>query len=145
MKTLLATKRKISDYFSQRPEILAVYLFGSQFKNSAGKDSDIDLGLLVGKETSFGGFDAPETRYTADLQKILKIQVDIIDLTSAPVDFAFRVISEGEILSGINSRERIEFEERLLRVYQDMKPFFDEYAKSIHEIARKGEINVRYL
>ena len=137
--------RKVSAFFSKKPEIEAVYLFGSQSNASAKKDSDIDIALLVGKKASFGGFDTPQGRYSQDLRKVLGKAVDIVDLSNASVDFAYRVVREGQVLKGVGSRKRIEFEEKVLRVYFDMKPFFDEYAKSIHEIARKGELDVRYL
>ena len=137
--------RKVSAFFSKKPEIEAVYLFGSQSNASAKKDSDIDIALLVGKKVPLEGFDTPQGRYSLDLRKVLGKAVDIVDLSNASVDFAYRVIADGQVLKGADSRKRIEFEERILKVYFDMKPFFDEYAKSIHEIARKGELDVRYL
>ena len=66
-------------------------------------------------------------------------------MDSVAIDFAYRVISEGKLLLGLDSPKIVEFEEKVLRVYFDMKPFFDEYFASIHEIAKKGELNVRYI
>jgi predicted nucleotidyltransferase len=145
MKLNKSLQQKIVGYFSDKPEIAAVYLYGSQAKGTARDDSDIDLAVLVKNRKSFSGFDMPQTRYYYDLEKLTGKKVEVQDLGKTPVDFAHRVISEGEILCGLDSRKRVEFEERILRVYFDMKPFFDEYMKSIHEIAKKGELSVRYI
>ena len=50
---------KIKNYFSQKPEVVAVYLYGSQAREEAKETSDIDLGVVLkGKkpDTIKGGF-----------------------------------------------------------------------------------------
>ena len=137
-------KEKIGKYFADKPEIAAVYLYGSFAKGDAMAESDIDLAVLVKDHKGFGGFDIPETRYTYDLEKLMGKKVEVQNLDSVSVDFAHRVISEGEILLGLNSKKRIVFEERVMGVYFDMKPSMDEYFKYLGQIAKKGELGVRY-
>jgi predicted nucleotidyltransferase len=144
MKLGKTNEDNVRKYFENKPEIAAVYLFGSFAKGYAKKYSDIDIAVLVKNRKSFSGFDTPRTRYTYDLEKLMRKKVEVQDLDSVSVDFAQRVISEGKILLGLESKKRVEFEEKVLRMYFDMKPFFDEYFKSIHEIAKRGELNVRY-
>src|SRR3989304_7068418 len=143
MKLNSKIRKKITDYFSKKPEIEAVYLYGSQAKNVARSDSDIDLAALVNDKGNFSGFDIPQTRYAHELQRIIHKEIEVQNLEDVSIDFAHRVLSEGQLLVGLESKKRVEFEERILRVYFDMKPFFDEYVQSIHEIAKKGELNVR--
>lgn len=138
-------KEQIIQYFENKPEIAAVYLYGSQVKDYARENSDIDLAVLVNDRKSFSGFDIPQTRYTYDLEKLTGQKVEVQDLGLAPVDFAFKVISEGEILIGLDSKERVDFEEKILRVYFDMKSFFNEYSYYIGEIAKRGELDARYI
>ncbi|KKQ43061.1 MAG: putative nucleotidyltransferase [Microgenomates group bacterium GW2011_GWC1_37_8] len=140
-----AIKAKISSYFVKRPEVLAVYLYGSQAKGFAREDSDIDLAILVKDHKSFSGFDIPQTRYLYDLEKLTGKRVEVQDLAFEPIDFAQRVISEGRILVGLNSKKRIEFEENILRVYFDLKPSIDEYYKYLNQMAKRGELDVRYI
>src|SRR3989344_1868581 len=99
-------KDKIAKFFEGKPEIAAAYLYGSQAKGFARKDSDIDLAVLVGDRKSFSGFDIPQTRYTYELSKLLGKGVEVQDIGKAPVDFAHRVISEGELLLGLESKKR---------------------------------------
>ena len=138
-------KDQIVKFFERRPEIAAVYLYGSQVKGFARGDSDIDLAALVADRKTFGGFDIHQTRYTYDLSKLLGKEVEVQDLEKAPIDFAHRVISEGEILSGLDSKIRVDFEEKILREFFDMKPSIDEYFRYLREMARKGELGVGYI
>jgi predicted nucleotidyltransferase len=43
-------QRRIVEYFKDRGEVLAVYLFGSFAKERQNRDSDIDLGILLKHE-----------------------------------------------------------------------------------------------
>ncbi|OGM23035.1 hypothetical protein A2865_04800 [Candidatus Woesebacteria bacterium RIFCSPHIGHO2_01_FULL_39_17] len=145
MKLSSDIRKKIIRYFSEKPEIEAVYLYGSQAKGFARSDSDIDLAILVNDKGNFRGFDIPQTRYLYDLGKITHKEFEVQNLESCPVDFAHRVISEGKILLGIDSKKRVEFEEKILREFFDMKPSIDEYFVYLSEIARKGELGARYI
>ena len=39
--------KKINQYFKERNEVMAVYLFGSYARGKERRDSDIDLAVLV--------------------------------------------------------------------------------------------------
>lgn len=136
---------KINKYFSEKKEVAVVYLYGSYAKGEERADSDIDLALLIDNRKSFKGFDIPQTRYTYDLEKLTGKKVEVQDLYKAPMDFAYRVISEGKILSGFDSLKRVEFEEKVLRIYFDIKPSINEYFKYLSDIAKKGDLGVRYI
>jgi predicted nucleotidyltransferase len=145
MKLSSKTKNKIINYFRKKPEIAAVYMYGSQSKGGARADSDVDLAVLVSDKRGFGGFDIPQTRYTYDLERLTGKKVEVQDLGSVAIDFAHRVLSEGELLLGLESAKRVEFEEYVLRVYFDMKPSIDEYFYYLRQIVKKGDLGVRYI
>lgn len=145
MKLSRETLEKLKKYFSEKPEVSAAYLYGSFARDEAKKDSDIDLGVLITRSgTKRGRFDIPQVRMTEEIEQLLDKEVEVQDLESCGVEFSHRVLSEGRLVYCRDERKRMEFEEKLIRTYFDLKPFFDEYSKSISEIARKGELNVRY-
>ncbi len=138
------TKKIIADYFSRKPEVAAVYLYGSQARGDAKNSSDIDLAVLVTNKRKYTGFGIPQVVFAQDLSKLIGKEVEVQDLEVCRIDFAHRVLTEGKLLVSNNEPARIAFEEKVLRTYFDMKPFLDEYYKSLSEIAKKGELHVRY-
>ncbi len=139
-------KEKIVKYFAKRRGVAAVYLYGSQARGEAKSDSDIDLAVLTTKRgrKKLSGLDSPQIIFPIDLTKLLGKKVEVQDLRTCRIDFAHRVLAEGKLLVSNNEKERIAFEERVLRQYFDLKPALDEYYKSLSEIAKRGELHVRY-
>lgn len=135
---------KIVAYFSRKPEITAVYLYGSYARGEANKDSDIDLGVVF-KEKTEAAFNFPEATLAEESSNILGKEVEVQDLALCPIDFAHRVISEGQLIYCIDEKSRAEMEEKIIRDYFDMKPILSEYYRCLSEIAKKGELGVRYI
>lgn len=138
------TKDIIINYFAKKPEVTAIYLYGSRARGDAKRNSDIDLAALVTDERKYPGFGIPQVVFGQDLSKLTGRKVEVQDLKTCSVDFSHRVLTEGKLLISNNEKARIAFEERVLRVYFDMKPALDEYYKSLSEITKKGELHVRY-
>lgn len=145
MKFANDLQRKIVKYFSKKKEVGAVYLFGSQVKGKVKESSDIDLGILFAKNRKKSLLSFPETIFSSDLSEILGKKAEVIDIGNTRIDFAHRVITEGKLLLANNDKERISFEEKILRLYFDLKPGLDEYFKNLSLIAKKGELHVGYL
>jgi len=139
-----STKTKIISYFSKRPEVAAVYLYGSQARGDAKRDSDIDLAVLVTDKRKYKGFGIPQVVFTIDLEKITGKKVEVQDLTACSVEFAHRVLSEGKLLISNNDRIRVNFEVEMVKKYFDLKYILDEYDYYLAQIAKKGELHVRY-
>ncbi|OGD86204.1 hypothetical protein A2164_02020 [Candidatus Curtissbacteria bacterium RBG_13_35_7] len=138
-------KKTIIDYFSKKPEVAAVYLYGSYARGEANINSDIDLAILVTNKKKYSGFGIPQVVFAAELKKLTGKEVEIQDLGVCRVDFAHRVLAEGELLISNNQKARIQFEEKTLRVYFDLKPALDEYYQYLSKITKKGELHVRYI
>lgn len=145
MKLSPKITKKIIEYFAKKPEAAAVYLYGSYSRGDAKKTSDIDLAVLVTDARKYKGFGIPQVIFSLDLEKITGKKIEVQDLKSCRVDFAHRVLSTGILVYEGNVQERIKFEEDVFRLYFDLKPFFDEYYKCLSEIAKRGELHVRYL
>lgn len=137
--------KKIVDYFSKKPEVAAVYLYGSYARGDARANSDIDLAVLVTDKRKYTGFGIVQVVFAQDLSKITDKKVDVVDLDDATVDFAHRVLSESILLISSNDKARIKFEEKTLRVYFDLKPAIEEYYKHLSEITKRGDLGVRFI
>jgi len=135
----------VTKYFKERPNVAAVYLYGSQARGDEKQGSDIDLAVLFSKKQKPTSSDMPQVTFIQELTKRMGRKVDVQDLKNCRVDFTHRVLSEGRLLISNNEVERVEFEENILQRYFDLKPMFKEYYKSLSEIAKKGEIGVRLL
>ena len=136
---------KVNKYFAKKPEVAAVYLYGSYARGDAKKTSDIDLAVLVTDKRKYTGFGIMQVVFAYDLSKITGKKVEVQDLDDCTADFAHRVLQEGILLISNNQKARIKFEERILMVYFDLKPAIEEYYKHLSEIAKTGELGARFI
>jgi len=125
--------KTIQDYFRDRDDIYAVYLFGSRAKGTARPASDLDLAVLF-KE----GLD-PHRRFqikleiTNDLEDLLGSKVDLVDLRSADLFFIHQVMRNKVVLHERDKSSRIAFEVDYRKRYFDHMPILEQY----HRQARK--------
>lgn len=134
---------KMVEYFSKKPEITAVYLYGSYARGEANEMSDIDLGVVL-KERQLEAFSIPEVQMAEELSDITGIKVEIQNLELCRIDFAHRVVSEGLLIYSGDEKLRVEFEEKIFRDYFDIKPMLEEYYYYLSQMAKKGELGARY-
>src|SRR3989304_6705201 len=144
MKLNQKTVKKIIKYFSKKPEVATVYLYGSYARGDAKIDSDIDLAVLVTDPRKYKGFSIPQVVFALDLSKITGKKVEVQDLTACSVEFAHRVLSEGKLLTSNNEKDRVNFQTSTVRKYFDLKPILDEYNYYLAKIIKRGELHVRY-
>jgi len=76
------------------PDLLAVYLFGSQVTGDAGVDSDLDVAVL------FAGTIEPLLlwRLSGELADIVGVPVDLLDLRAASTVMQHQVVTTGRRL-----------------------------------------------
>ncbi len=118
---------RIRRFFAARaPEVIAVYLFGSEARGRATPRSDIDLGVLFGREVG-DGLDAEDRRLEDDLVRDLGREVDLIALDTAPPDLVHRVMRDGIILHESDRAARIRFEVKARNEYWDLLPILEQY------------------
>ena len=144
MKLNQKTVKKIIKYFSKKPEVATVYLYGSYARGDAKIDSDIDLAVLVTDTRKYKGSGIPQVVFALDLSKIAGKKVEVQDLTACSVEFAHRVLSEGKLLTSNNEKDRVNFQTSTVRKYFDLKPILDEYNYYLAKIIKRGELHVRY-
>ena len=102
------------------PGIVAVYLFGSTARGTAGPLSDVDVAVLL---VSAADEETVTGRFTDALTRRLRTdRVDVVSLTSAPVPLRFRVLREGRLLLDRHPAARIRFTAETVRHYLDFQP-----------------------
>ncbi len=123
------TEKRLRDYLSTRVrESVAVYLFGSEGRGTAGPDSDVDLAVLYAKRPA-GTLDSLNLALEADLERLLGRSVEVVVLNSAPADLVHRVLRDGRLLFEGNSSARIAFEVRARNEYFDLLPILRRYRR----------------
>ena len=120
-------KAKITEVLDQYADrLVCVYLFGSQARNDARSDSDVDLGVVLRTDPEptlqAQGFDIADA-----VQEAIGRPVDLVVLNRASPDLIHRVLRDGDLLLEIDRSARVRFEVRARNEYFDMLPYINEY------------------
>jgi len=118
---------RLRAFASEHPEVVAVYVFGSEASGSAGALSDIDIALLLDEDALARLSDeqplGATAHYTATLQAVLRRpDADVALLHQASPLLAHRVIDQGELVFCRDDRARAAFHARALMRYLDTRP-----------------------
>lgn len=118
---------RVMEYFRPRSEgLAAVYLYGSVARGTAGRDSDIDIGLLSTR-TAPSTLDEQPYDVEGDLERLLGRTVQVVELNRAPVDLRARVLREGKLLVDRDRSARIRFEVQTRNEAFDLEPVLKRY------------------
>jgi|CXWL01.1.fsa_nt_gi predicted nucleotidyltransferase len=101
----------------QIPSLAGTYLFGSQAGGSARADSDVDLAVFAGQPLPR----EQVVELAHELGALLRRDVDLVDLASAPTIMQFQIIAEGRLVDAREPDASALFELRVMREYQDLK------------------------
>ena len=88
---------KITEYFCAKPEVVAVYLFGSYAQGRQKEQSDIDLGILLDRDVLPGENDLRAT-YLIDLARILRKDFHIVIMNSAGEGILAQIFKHGKCI-----------------------------------------------
>ena len=115
------------------PKLKAIYLFGSFAKGEANKGSDIDIGIIsedrLSPSTTFGSAQQLAAMFNRD--------VDLLDIEQVPLVMQFKVISTGKNIYTKYPLDLLEFETRIISMYQR---FNEERKYIIKEIVNSGKV-----
>lgn len=90
-------KKELKKYFEKRKEIAFAFLFGSVVKNQTHKESDIDIGVYfypnkkeieVEEDVKY----KYEDKIWADIEKILRREVDLVVMNRAPATICLNIL-----------------------------------------------------
>jgi predicted nucleotidyltransferase len=119
-------EQRIADVCSGEPGVVAVYLFGSTARRSAGPDSDVDVAVLFDR-TPAPQLANPRFRLEGELERSLGRRVDLVVLNEAPVDLRVRVLRDGRVLVDRDRPARLAFEVRTRNEAFDLEPILARY------------------
>ncbi|HEY7364995.1 MAG TPA: nucleotidyltransferase domain-containing protein [Methylomirabilota bacterium] len=117
----------LQEFFrSASPDVVTVYLFGSQARDAATPRSDVDIAVLYAEPpaVSFAGLPLD---LEADLERVLGLPVQVVVLNRAPVDLVHRVLRDGKLLLDRDPSVRIRFEVRARNEFFDLQPVLAQY------------------
>ena len=112
----------------RRPDVLAVYLFGSRARGNSHSHSDIDIAVLLAKSPG-STLDGLCLDLEADLERYLETEVDLLVLNNAPVDLIHRVLRDDRLLLDRDPSARIRFEVKVRNEYFDIEPVLKLYRR----------------
>ena len=113
-------REELSDILSDLQGISLVYLFGSRVQGRLGPMSDYDLGVLIDRALDERQIHA---RLTLELARALGTdRVDVVLLNHAPIELAYAVIAQGEVLYQRDLATLVEYEAYVMGRYGDYLP-----------------------
>ena len=112
--------KRIMDYFGRRPEVVALYIFGSFDTKAERADSDMDVAVMVSPERR-DDFEALEGEYYEASPGFSLKTVDIVILNAAPTCLKHRILKTGRILLDRDPQARKRFLARALQEYFDYR------------------------
>jgi predicted nucleotidyltransferase len=95
MKNNLTTRLK--QYFKDKPEVVAVYLFGSQATGKKKRSSDVDVGILLNTKDRATEIEK-RNQYMVDLADILRKEIHPIILNSAGEELMRQIFAKGDCI-----------------------------------------------
>jgi hypothetical protein len=117
----------LRDFFAGHAEgIVAVYLFGSQARDTAGPRSDVDLGILYTVPPP-RTLEALPLDLEVEVERVLRMPVEIVVLNSAPPDLVHRVLRDGRLIAEHDRSHRIRFEVKARNEFFDLQPLLARY------------------
>lgn len=124
----------VRQYFVKRPDIAAVYLFGSFAEGVASPLSDLDLAILFSPLVSTNSYSQEKLNITALLSRLITAPVNIHILdTKMSLPFLFQVITKGKVQIDNMPSFRLDFEEKARNLYFDFQPVINQYMSALKQ------------
>lgn len=115
---------KIVNYFEDKPNIAAIYMFGSTAKDKDQPRSDIDIAVM------FENY-RPEKEglsflsYVADMEGLTEKEIDLVNYNSANPLLRHQIIKNGQLLTEKNTLARVELMVRAMIDYEEYQQYLD--------------------
>ncbi|MGD8763855.1 MAG: nucleotidyltransferase domain-containing protein [Desulfobacteraceae bacterium] len=117
----------IKSYFEQKPDVVAVYLFGSYAEGRQRHKSDIDIGILLQGSERTGAVDK-RIDYMVELSRLLKKDIHPVILNSASEALIRQIFLKGKCILVNDSRELAKYKMMMISRIAD----FGYYRTMIH-------------
>lgn len=142
INNMKSSKEKIisllKNFFNEKDEILAVYVFGSFVDKE--KYHDIDIAVLIKNDFNF--YDTKkfpfgyESEINAKLIKLTRIKIDFVVLNKLPILFQKNIFKKNIIIIDRDKQGRINYENNIKKLFVDV-----EYIMKIKNIYLNRKLN----
>jgi len=113
MKTIQA---KVTEYFSTKQDVMAVYLYGSYASGNQTAKSDVDLGIILDPEKCNPSiFSEKGNQLMLELSRILRKEVHVVLLNYAGEGLLQQVLKRGELIYIHDNQKLNIFKARILQ------------------------------
>ena len=130
--------QRIMDYFSQRPEVRTLFIFGTFDTPFEREDSDIDIAVLVNPAITMDALESLKNEYYSASAGFSLRCVDIIILNSAPSGLKHRILKTGRFVIDRDPGYRKHFTARSVQEYFDYRFIEDIYFDKMGKRLRKA-------
>lgn len=127
-----SVKKIIRDFYSDRDDVAAVYIFGSLLGSTYSEQSDIDVGVLY--QTGSTPVFERRMHEQAELSDHLKVQVDLVPLNQVSPILGYQVLKYGECVLCRDQRAADLFFVHTLNEYFDLKRNRQIIEHSLHKL-----------
>lgn len=127
MRLSSTEEKKITALLSRYEEIELAYLFGSFASGLAGKESDVDIAILLSDNALAQANYRYRHRLATEIEEEIEKEVDLRIMNGAPIYALYQVIKNGRLLYAASPKKKASFEAFVISRYLDMKPYWDLY------------------
>lgn len=140
--TVAKTVEQLKRYFSNHPQVMLAYLFGSHARGTAHRHSDVDIAVLLRSQND--NFEV-RLQIMSDLGQLLqRNDVDVAILNQTPLALTYRVVRDGQLLFCADEDQRIHFVSQAIVRYLDFEPIIIQHEQAILKRAREGALSHGY-
>lgn len=130
--------QKIVQYFLQKPNIAALYLFGSSAKRNNKHSRDIDIAVM------FDPYDPNREGmefllYSADMQGIVNKNVDLVCYNQSDPVLRYEILKNGCLIFEGNREARIDLIVKTMVDMEECQFFLDQGILLVREHLKKSE------
>ena len=121
----------LKEVFEKNEEVQFAYLYGSVAMGDQTLESDIDVAVYL-KPTNINDFLRAEEKLTmALIMRLHNDRVDLRVLNELPFLMQYAVLRDGILIFSRNELERVDFETQVMIRFFDLKPYLDEYRRTL--------------
>jgi predicted nucleotidyltransferase len=88
---------RLKTFFKDKPEVVAVYIYGSQASDKTGDASDVDIGILLDTSERAAQIEK-RNQYMVDLANILRKEIHPVILNSAGEELMRQIFAKGKCI-----------------------------------------------
>ena len=130
---------KLEALFAAQPDVLLVYVFGSQAKGKAHARSDLDVAVLLAGYPDGATCTQRRLDIIGDLMTLFHTNdVDVVVLNRADLVLRYQVVEHGRLAYACEHDMAVEYRVRALNLYFDFAPFLKRMEQAFYQRIREG-------